>query len=419
MSAGQGSSKKIYRHVQFLHEFGPGIVTGAADDDPSGVATYTLAGAQFGYRLLWTAWITWPLMASVQMMCAHITLATRGSLTDALMQKFSRKSVGVLVAALFCANILNVAADLAAMADALGILTGYNSFLNVVFIVIGITGAMIFMSYRSIARTLTWMTFFLLAYVFTALKVDTNWSQLVAGTTSFHLPETSSEWAMLVAILGTTISPYLFFWQSSQEVEEIRESTKFNFDAARIFRRWDILLGTLASNLVMYFIIWTASGSLHAAGIVNVESTKQAAQALEPLLGSSALLVYTLGIFGVGLLAIPTLVGSASLATADLFHWQSGLNKKWGQARAFYIFLIFSMLVALVLDFFEFNPLRALFYSSVVNGVLSPILIIVCLVVAKDFKIMNGHILSRCATGFVAMTAVVMILAAVGMVIFT
>lgn len=405
--------------VQFLREFGPGIVTGAADDDPSGVATYTIAGAQFGYGLLWTAWLTWPLMASVQMMCAHISLASRKSLTNALMLRFPRRIVFVIVFALFLANVLNAAADLSAMADALEVLTGHNSFYYVIAIGVILIAAMIFLTYRTIARILTWMTFFLIAYVFTAMKVNTDWSQLAKGTLGFQWPKSSTEWATIVAILGTTISPYLFFWQSSQEVEEIATSPNFNFEKTKIFRRWDVLIGTFVSNLVMYFIIWTAAGSLHHAGITNIESSKQAALALEPLLGSSALLVYTIGILGVGALAIPTLVGSASFAVADVLKWNSGLGKKWSQARAFYIFLCFSMICAIAIDFIKLNPIKTLFYSSIVNGLLSPVLILACLLVIKDVKIIGDRPINKLGFIMVSLTAGVMIFAAIGMFVFT
>lgn len=418
MDIKEDSKRNRISNIRILKEFGPGLITGAADDDPSGVATYTIAGAQFGYKYLWLAWLTWPLMASVQMMCAHISLASQKNLVAAVSEKFSRKMIFILVIALFIANTLNVAADLAAMADALEVLTGHRSFLFVVSIGFILTTAMIFLSYRTIARLLAWLTFFLFAYVFTALKVDTNWSALRGGSLQMNMPTTGAEWAMIVAILGTTISPYLFFWQSFQEMEEIRERPQFNFSAVKRFRRWDILFGTFISNLVMYFIIWTAAGSLHASGTTSIESSKQAALALEPLLGSSALLVYTIGILGVGFLAIPTLVGSASLAIADVLHLESGLNKKWKQAKAFYLLLVLSMILAIGLDFIDLNPIRALFYSSIVNGLLSPILIVVCLFVAKDKAIMNGKCISRTTMTVSTVAAIVMTLAAVGMFVF-
>lgn len=413
----QTNKQKSPSAIHLLDDFGPGIVTGAADDDPSGVGTYTIAGSQLGYSLLWTAWFTWPLMASVQLMCAHISLASQKSLTEALLLKFSRKTVGAIVFALFFANVLNVAADLSAMGDALEILTGQTSIVYIVVIGLILTGSMIFLSYRAIARALTWMTFFLFAYVFTAMKVTTDWNQLFLGTFSIKWPSSSAEWAVLVAILGTTISPYLFFWQSSQEVEEIQTNPNFNFSKIKARRNWDVLLGTFVSNIIMYFIIWTSAGSLNAAGITNLETSKQAAEALEPLLGKSALLVYTIGILGVGMLAIPTLVGSASLAVANVFKWESGLNKKWYQARTFYLFLIFTMLSAMAMDLLNMNPIRALFYSSIFNGVLSPILLFICLAIARDQKIMNEKPVGRILLTMVSLTALIMTFAALGLLI--
>ncbi len=400
-----------------LKELGPGLVTGAADDDPSGVATYTIAGAQSGYQLLWVALVTWPLMASVQLMCAHISMASQLSLTNAFLKKFSRKTVMILVLALFVANMLNVAADLSAMADAVGLLTGYNSAIYVIVFGCAITAAMILLTYKQIARVLTWMTFFLLAYILTALQTKTDWSALRHGTFGPSWPQNKADWSIIVALLGTTISPYLFFWQASQEIEEMHKKKFFNFKLTEKIRNIDILLGTFISNLIMYSIILTAANSLHANGITNIESSRQAAQALEPLLGSAAVFCYTFGLLGVGLLAIPTLVGSASFAVAEIFHWQSGLDKKWYQAKAFYMFLTVSMIVAMGIDFAKINPIKALFYSSILNGLLSPVLIIACLLVATDKALMNKKMLSPVSKFLVFITALLMTLAAAAMFI--
>ncbi|WP_168196561.1 NRAMP family divalent metal transporter [Bdellovibrio sp. ZAP7] len=411
-------NEKKSKFLRTIKNFGPGMVTGAADDDPSGVATYTIAGALYGYKFLWTSWLTWPLMACVQMMCADIALASEKSLTEAIIQKYSRSLAAPVIFALFTANILNVAADLSAMADALAILTGHPSLLYLVLTGIIVTASIILFTYRTIARTLTWLTFFLLAYVFTAMKVETNWEQLIKGSFYFRPPESSAEWSMIVALLGTTISPYLFFWQSSQELEELRTNKNFDYANVKRLRKWDILLGTFISNLIMYFIIWTAAGSLHASGIFNIENSAQAARALEPLLGHASLVVYTIGILGVGMLAIPTLVGSSSLAVADLFRWQSGLNKKWNEAQAFYSTLCLGMCIAIILNLFQFNPIKALFYSAVVNGLLSPVLIVLCLLVSRDSNIMKNRPLGKPTALLASLTALVMLCSAVGMFLF-
>lgn len=416
------TKKTFNRSIHVLKDFGPGLITGAADDDPSGIATYTVAGAQSGYGYLWTALLTWPLMAAVQFMCSHISLVTKESLTNTFLKKYPKWIVFLLINALLIANTLNVAADLSAMADALSLLTGTNSFLFVIALGGLITVAMIFLNYQQIARLLTWMTFFLMAYIFTAFKSDVNSTELLKGTLIPHWPVNNTEWATLVAILGTTISPYLFFWQSSQEVEEIRQKESgehgFNFAKIRVIRKFDILLGTFVSNLVMYFVILTAASTLHSHQITDIETTKDAALALEPLLGKSAVLCYTLGILGVGLLAIPTLVGSASFAIADFFKWTSGLDKKWDQAKSFYLFLSGSMVVAILIDIVHINPIKALFYSSIVNGVISPILILACLFVVRDRNLMLRQSMGKVAQVLIAAAAFLMILAAGGMFIF-
>ena len=399
--------------TRYLDAAGPGVITGAADDDPSGIGTYTMAGARFGNALLWTAFFTWPLMAAVQLACARVGMVTGQGLLRAFERKFPRSLVILAAALLFAANTLNVAADLSAMADATEILTGRNSLGFVLLYAIGITGATVFLHYGQIARILKWLALVLFAYVATAFAQRPHWGHILADTFSFQVPGGGEGWGLLLAILGTTISPYLFFWQASQEVEEEKLKGRKTLAERRgateqdlFLRRIDVGVGTFFSNLVMFFIILTASLTLHSHGLTKVETSTQAAQALAPLAGPLSTLLYTLGVLGTGLLAIPTLTGSAAYALTDSFRWRQGLDEKWNQARAFYAVILSSTAMAVVLDLFEFNPLRALYWSAVGNGILAPFLLVALYCVIGDSKLMQGQPcapLTRAVVGFTAL----------------
>src|SRR5438552_12473758 len=339
---------------RFFSVLGPGLITGAADDDPSGIATYSIAGAQTGTSLLWTAFITWPLMGCVQFMCARIGMVTGTGLAATLKQKFPRWVLVIFAAALFAANTINVGADLAGMSDAAGMLTRFNSHWFVVLFGIAIAYSTVHFRYFQIAKTLKWLALFLFAYVITAFVIQPDWRAVLHDTFVPSWPKGHDAWQNLVAILGTTISPYLFFWQASQEVEEEKAmgrrllvqregATKKEI----INRKLDVGIGTFFSNLVMYFIILTTALVLHRHGIKDIETSKQAAEALRPVAGTLAYLLYTIGIIGVGFLAIPTLVGSAAYAFAETFSWKQGLDKSLRGARHFYAVLISSILLGI------------------------------------------------------------------------
>ena len=304
---------------RFFSLLGPGLITGAADDDPSGVATYSIAGAQLGTSLLWTAFITWPLMGAVQFMCARIGMVTGQGLGAAFGRKFPRPLIILASVALLGANTINVGADLSGMADAAEMLTGFNSHWFVVLFGLGIAFATIRFRYYQIAMILKWLALFLFAYVITAFIVGPDWKTVLHDTFVPSWPKGHNAWQNLVAILGTTISPYLFYWQSSQEVEHEkamgRRMVRQREGATKreiIDRKLDVGIGTFFSNFVMYFIILTTALTLHAHGIRDIDTSKQAAEALKPLAGSIAYTLYTVGLIGVGLLAIPTLTGSAA-----------------------------------------------------------------------------------------------------------
>ena len=318
---------------RFWASLGPGVITGAADDDPSGIATYSVAGAQFGTSLLWTAFLTWPLMAAVQTMCARIGMVTGRGLMAALRKRFPRWLLVTAASALLIANTINIGADLSGMADAAELLTGLNSHVWVILFGVGVAWATIRLRYAVIARVLKWLALVLFVYVIAAIHIGPVWSAVAHAAFVPSLPQGAAGWATLVAILGTTISPYLFFWQASQEVEEEKALGRHSLVGRRgatrgelLTRKLDVGVGTFFSNIVMFFIILTTALTLNRHGLTTLETSRQIAQALEPLAGRFAALLYTAGIVGVGLLAIPTLSGSAAYAFAETFGWRQGID---------------------------------------------------------------------------------------------
>ena len=411
-----------FKIMQLIKASGPGIITGAADDDPSGIGTYTVAGAQFGTAFLWTAVVTWPLMAVVQMACARIGMVTGQGLGSALKNKFPKWVVIIFGSALFFANTLNVGADLSAMADSAEMLTGGSSHFFVVLFATGITLATVHLSYTKISQVLKWLAISLFSYIATALILSPDWKSIFLSTIHPHWPQSSKEWATLVAILGTTISPYLFFWQASLEVEEEKALGLKTVAQRRgateedlFFRKFDVGIGTFFSNLVMYFVILAAALTLNKNGLTNIETSKQAAEALVPIAGKFASLLYTLGILGVGLLAIPTLTGSAAYALAETFNWSQGLDLKLKKAKLFYAVVFVSTLIAVIFDFIKLNPIKALYWSAVINGLLAPFLLIGILYVLCDSKLMRDQAGTLRSKIGIAITTLLMIAAALGM----
>ncbi|HSS77424.1 MAG TPA: Nramp family divalent metal transporter [Thermoanaerobaculia bacterium] len=419
----QSTKQSLIR--RFFTALGPGVITGAADDDPSGIATYSIAGAQFGTLFLWAALVTWPLMAAVQMMCARIGMVTGKGLGGVLRDRFPRPVLIVICFALLAANTLNIGADLAGMAEAAAMLTGLNSHYFVVVFGVTIAAATLWMRYQRFASILKWLSLSLGAYVVTALLLHPRWLSVLRDTLTPSLPKTSAGWSMLVAILGTTISPYLFFWQTSQEVEEEKALGRRMLirrqGATRrelVDRRLDVGSGTFFSNLVMFFIILTTSLTLHAHGKTHIETSRQAAEALLPIAGRWAATLYTIGIFGVGFLAIPTLAGSAAYAFAETFRWREGLDQKPRHAWGFYSIVVLATALGILLDFLHVNAIKILFGSAVINGLLAPFLLVAILILASDAKIMCGQPSSRLSRIVVGLTTLLMFGAAIGMFVF-
>ena len=405
-----------------LESLGPGIITGAADDDPSGIATYSVAGAQLGTKLLWTALLTWPLMAAVQMMCARIGKVTGQGLAGNFKLRFPKWILLGFVTALLVANTINIAADLAGMADAAAMLSGINSHWLVIGFAILISWATVRLRYSQIANVLKWLVLVLFAYPVTAFVVGANWGQVLRDTFIPSLPHSSAEWATLVAILGTTISPYLFFWQASEEVEEEKAAGQDTLAQRKgatpqelKLRNIDVGVGAFFSNAVMFFIILTTAITLNRHGLTNIETSRQAAEALRPFAGKFAATLFTLGIVGVGFLAIPTLAGSTAYAFAETLGWRQGLNKKLRQARLFYALILASTAAGVALDFIGINPVKALYWTAVINGLVAPFLLVAILIVAADKRLMQGQPSSRLGWIVVAITTVAMFAAGVAM----
>ena len=409
---------------RFFSVLGPGLITGAADDDPSGIATYSIAGARTGTSLLWTAFITWPLMGCVQFMCARIGMVTGTGLAATLKQKFPRWVLVIFAAALFAANTINVGADLAGMSDAAGMLARFNSHWFVVLFGIAIAYSTVHFRYFQIAKTLKWLALFLFAYVITAFVIQPDWRAVLHDTFVPSWPKGHDAWQNLVAILGTTISPYLFFWQASEEVEEdkamgrrmLRQREGMTGQEIND-RKLDVGVGTFFSNIVMYFIILTCALTLHAHGVRDIETSKQAAEALKPLAGSLAYTLYTVGLIAVGFLAVPTLTGSSAYAFAETFHWREGLDLPFKSGHYFYGVVILSTLLGIGMDFAGINPIKALFWTAIINGLLAPFLLVGILIAAADRKLMKNQPSSWLSRIVVGITIFVMLGAGAAMFI--
>ena len=406
---------------KIFSKFGPGIITGASDDDPSGIATYSIAGASQGYSLLWTAFLTFPLMAAIQEMCARIGVVTEKGLAGNLKAKYKSPLLLLpLAAGIVIAQTINIGADLAGMAEATKLLLPANTLLIASVYTVLIIILMVYFPYKFIAQNLKWLTFALFAYIACALVTKQNWPQIIQHTFLPDFTLTKESITLIVAILGTTISPYLFFWQTSAEVEERKELEKTKHKKIIVTKHElkmvaeDVNLGMFFSNLVMFAIIATSASTLFAAGIREIETAAQAAEALEPIAGSAASLLFTLGIVGTGLLAIPVLAGSAAYVVAEIFGWKEGLDKSFRQAKAFYIVITASTLVGFAMNLMNINPFKALFYTAVIYGLMAPILIGIVMILANNKNLMGNKTNGRTTNILGGITFALMSAAAVG-----
>jgi NRAMP (natural resistance-associated macrophage protein)-like metal ion transporter len=386
------------RLVSRLRELGPGLITGAADDDPSGIATYSQAGAAFGYGLLWTALVSLPVMSAIQLMCARIGIVARSGLAAVLREHYPRWMLWLACGLLIVGNTINIAADLAGMAAGAGLLTGIPSIWFVPAFTALILALLVFASYENMTRVLKWLTLALFSYVFAAMLSGADWAGILLGTFWPRITLSRDYLLTFVAIMGTTISPYLFFWQAALNAEQDalimrrivgrpRRAVQRELRAAAR----DVNAGMLFSNLIMYFIILTAGATLHRAGVFNVQTAEEAARALRPLAGNAAALLFTLGLVGTGMLGVPVLAGSAAYAVAEAAAWRAGMDEKVHNARHFYGVIAVAMIVGMLLNFAHVNAIKLLIGSAVINGLLAPPLIAIVLVVCNNEHVMGAH----------------------------
>ncbi|WP_371767072.1 NRAMP family divalent metal transporter [Massilia sp.] len=418
---------KLFRRLTdnaTLKSLGPGLITGAADDDPSGIATYSQAGAQFGFNTLWTLVLTYPFMVGIQLVSARIGRVTGRGLAANIRRAYPPWLLYAIVALLLVANVINIAADIAAMGEALRLVTGTgSSHLYALGFGLLCLALQVFLPYAAYVRYLKWLTLGLLAYVATAFAVHMPWTEVFARTVWPHFTFTKDAVALIVAVFGTTISPYLFFWQASQEVEEIRNDHHARAlrtrprDAAAQLRRIksDTLIGMGFSNLVAFFIMLTTAVTLGAHGITDIQSSAQAAEALRPVAGEFAFLAFALGIIGTGMLAVPVLAGSAAYAVTESFRWRNGMDLKVVEAREFYGIIALATLGGVALDFAPVDPIAALVLSAQINGVIAVPIMAVMMLLAHNRKIMGGYTLSTRHTVIGWIGVAVMLVAVVAM----
>jgi NRAMP (natural resistance-associated macrophage protein)-like metal ion transporter len=382
----------------WLRQFGPGLITGAADDDPSGIATYSQAGAQFGYQLGWTLLLTYPFMVAIQLVSARIGRVTGRGLAANMRSYLPRPALYAIVGMFLVANTINLAADIAAMGEGVRLVIGGPARLYAVIIGCGCLALEVFMSYRRYVRYLKWLTLALLAYVAVVFTVGVQWSEVVRGLVWPSFAMTREALTVVVAILGTTISPYLFFWQAAQEVEDVKADRRAHAlknapgEAQAQLRRirMDTWIGMGFSNLIALCIVVSAAATLHNAGITDIQTSAQAAEALRPIAGEFTFLLFALGIVGTGLLAVPVLAGSSAYAVAEAFRWKEGLYLKVYQARRFYAVVAVATLGGLALTFTRIDPIKALFWAAVINGVVSVPIMAVMMRLAGDPKVMGS-----------------------------
>ncbi len=389
--------------LPLLKKLGPGLITGAADDDPSGIATYSQAGAQFGYGLLWSVFFTTPLMIGIQIVSARIGRVSGQGLAANIREQYPRPLLYFIVSLLLFANTINIAADLGAMGNALELLVGGHSAIYVVFFALLSLTLQIFIPFPSYAPILKWLTLALFAYVGTVMVVHVPLEEMLAGTLMPQFSFTREYATLVVAVFGTTISPYLFFWQASQEVEEQRATpgdeplrdapsqARSNLKRIKI----DTTIGMIFSNLIAFCIMLTTAVTLHAAGITDIQTTAQAAEALRPLAGEFAFFLFAAGIVGTGLLAIPVLAGSAAYAVAEGLRWPIGLGLPLAEARGFYAILTVATLLGVAIDFSGIDSIKMLLWAATVNGVIAVPIMVVMMLLAVKPEVMGAFVIKR------------------------
>ncbi len=412
------------RTERFFSELGPGLVTGAADDDPSGISTYSITGAAFGYAPLWIALFSCPLMVSVQLMCARLGMVTGKGLAGVVRARYPRSVLWGACSLLIVANVINIGADLGGMAEATELVTGLHHRVLIPVYGVLIVLLLFFSSYRQIASIFKWLTLVLFAYVGAGILARPAWGTALRATFIPHVEWSARYFSVLVGVLGTTISPYLFFWQAAVEVEEDRAIGRRTLrqrqgaTGAELRRSFvDVVTGMFFSNFIMYFIILTTAATLHANGHTQISTAREAAEALRPLAGPAAYWLFTLGLIGTGMLGVPVLAGSCAYAVAEAFAWRGSLEDKPKSARGFYVVVTVAIVAGLVMDVVGFNAVAMLFWSAVVNGVLAPPLIVLVLLLTGDREVMGTRANPPLLRWVGWTTAATMSVAAVAMIV--
>ena len=388
---------KVGGPFAMLKVFGPGLITGASDDDPSGIATYSQTGAQYGYGLEWTLLFSWPLMCAIQEIAARIGRVTGHGIAGNLKRGYPRGVVFTLVGLVVVANTINLGADLGAMAAALKLLIGWPLWLLIAVFAVISTLLEVFVRYKRYAAILKWLALSLLTYVGVAFAVHAPWGEVARNLVVPNMTFDVGALTVVVAVLGTTISPYLFFWQASEEAEEVEDDPQAQAlrrspqQAKAAFKRIriDTYLGMALSNTVAVFIVIATAATLHAHGVTNIQTSAQAAEALKPIAGPLIFVIFALGIVGTGLLAVPVLAGSAAYAVGEVFGWKIGLDRSWNKARPFYGVIIAATLVGGLINFSGLDPIKALFWSAVINGVVAVPIMVMMMLISSHRKLMG------------------------------
>ncbi len=413
-------NKITYKLIRFWKRLGPGLVTGASDDDPSGIATYSQAGAAYGLSTLWTAIITFPLMASIQEMCARIGLVTSQGLTGTLKTNYSKPILYLMLLFSFPAIVMNIGADIAGMGAVGNLLfPSIDAAFFSIFFTILLLVLIIYLPYLKIASVLKYLCIVLLVYLVVPFLYKQDWGVVLKGTLIPTIKFDKNFISILVAILGTTISPYLFFWQATMEVEEMKHKNKHLVLNKKVMHnmKQDVDFGMLFSNIVMFFIILTTGTVLFNGGIHQIDTVEQAAQALKPLAGNLAYLLFAAGVIGTGLLAIPVLSGSLSYIITETFGWEQGLDKKFHEAKAFYIIIAISLILGLLMNYIGISPIKALIYSAILYGLTAPVLIAIILHISNNKKVMGEYTNGR-ASNMLGFAALILMTAAGGVMIY-
>ncbi len=413
-SRGRAWWRRLKAHP--IARLGPGLITGVADDDPSGIATYSQAGARFGLDALWTMPVALPMMVAIQLMCARIGRVTGKGIAANIKDAFSPTVLRAVVVLLLITNTLNIAADIAAMGEAAELVTGLDRHLMTFGFTVLSLGLQVLVPYRRYVVFLRWLTLSLLAYVLVLFTVHVPWRQVAWHTFYPHLTLNAATVTVLLGVFGTTISPYLFFWQAAEEVEDMSlkphakalrdDATEAVMELRRI--RWDTWTGMFYSDLTAYFIILATAVTLHLAGITHIQTAAQAAEALRPLAGEFAFVVFAIGIIAVGLIAVPVLAGSAAYAVSETMNWKASLEAPVLKARGFYGIIAFSFLVALAIQYSPITPMQALFWSAVINGVVAVPVVAVIIVLASRPAVMGPFTSHRLTVGVGWLTVILM-----------